>query len=50
VIWLNPEGKSLWNMGDAEMDRFAPYCTHAFVCNSLRGLERAVSKMLRAAM
>lgn len=50
VIWLNPEGKSLWSMGDAEMDRFAPYCTHAFVCNSLRGLERAVSKMLRAAM
>ena len=50
VIWLNPEGKSLWNMGDAEMDRFSPYCTHAFVCNSLRNLERVVSKMLRAAM
>lgn len=50
VIWLNPEGKSLWNTGDAEMDRFAPYCTQAYVCNSLRNLERVVSKMLRAAM
>jgi uncharacterized protein len=50
VIWLNPEGKSLWNTGDAEMDRFAPYCTHAFVCNSLGTLERVISKMLRAAM
>ncbi|HIF08734.1 MAG TPA: VWA domain-containing protein [Sneathiellales bacterium] len=50
VIWLNPEGKSLWTTGDAEMASFAPYCTHAFVCNSLATLERVISKMLRAAM
>jgi hypothetical protein len=50
VIWLNPEGKSLWSTGDAEMARFTPHCSHAFVCNSLATLERVISKMLRAAM
>ena len=47
LIWLNPEPKSSWTLGDAEMQRYAPACTQAQVCNSLAQLERVVSNLLR---
>ena len=47
VIWLNPEPKSAWTVGDAEMNKYAPACHQAEVCNSLQHLERVVSNLLR---
>ena len=26
VIWLNPEGRTLWGTGDSDMHRYAPHC------------------------
>lgn len=49
VIWLNPEGKSMWNSGDSEMKRLQPYCDSAKTCASLKDLERVVSELLRHA-
>ena len=48
VIWLNPEPKSMWNSGDSEMRRLAPYCDTAVTCASLKDLERVVSGLLRS--
>jgi len=49
VIWLNPEGRSMWNSGDSEMKRLQPYCDQAATCASLKDLERVVSELLRHA-
>ncbi|MDE1173287.1 MAG: VWA domain-containing protein [Parvibaculaceae bacterium] len=49
VIWLNPEGKSLWNTGDSEMRALSPYCDRTVSCSTIRGLERVVSDLLRSA-
>jgi uncharacterized protein with von Willebrand factor type A (vWA) domain len=49
VIWLNPEPKSSWTVGDAEMKKYAPACHQAEVCNSLTHLERVVANLLRSA-
>lgn len=49
VIWLNPEGKALWNTGDSEMRRLSPYCDRAVTCSTIKGLERMVSDLLRGA-
>jgi len=50
VIWLNPEGKSLWNTGDSEMRKLSPHCDKAVACSSLNDLERVVSEILRTAV
>ncbi|MDA0979149.1 MAG: VWA domain-containing protein [Proteobacteria bacterium] len=47
VIWLNPEPRSSWVVGDAEMKKYAPCCHQTEVCNSLMHLERVVSNLLR---
>lgn len=49
VIWLNPEPKSFWNMGDSEMPKYLSACHQAQVCNSLAHLERVVDDILRNA-
>ena len=49
VIWLNPEPKSAWTVGDAEMKKYAPCCHQTEVCNSLMHLERVVANLLRLA-
>ena len=49
VIWLNPEPKMSWTVGDAEMKKYASCCHQAEVCNSLTHLERVVSNLLRSA-
>ncbi len=48
VIWLNPEPKMSWTVGDAEMKKYAPCCHQTEVCNSLVHLERVVSNLLRS--
>ncbi len=49
VIWLNPEPKMSWTVGDAEMKKYAPCCHQVEVCNSLVHLERVVANLLRSA-
>ncbi len=49
LIWLNPEPKMSWTVGDAEMKKYAPCCHQVEVCNSLIHLERVVSNLLRFA-
>jgi len=49
VIWLNPEPKSSWVVGDAEMKKYSPNCHQTEVCNSLTHLERVVSNLLKSA-
>lgn len=49
LIWLNPEPRSSWNQGDAEMRKYLPACHQAEVCNSLIHLERVAGNLLRNA-
>jgi len=49
VIWLNPEPRTLWGLGDSEMPAFLPACNRAEVCNTLKDLERVVGDLLRFA-
>jgi len=47
VIWLNPEPRNAWNVGDSEMRRYGAYCHQVDECNSLMHLERIVGNLLR---
>lgn len=47
LIWLNPESRNTWNVGDAEMRRYGAYCHQVEECNSLMHLERIVGNLLR---
>jgi uncharacterized protein with von Willebrand factor type A (vWA) domain len=47
LIWLNPEPRNSWNVGDAEMKKYTAYCHQAEECNSLMHLERIVGNLLR---
>ena len=47
VIWLNPESRNTWNVGDAEMRKYTPYVHQADECNSLMHLERIVGNLLK---
>ena len=49
LIWLNPEPRSNWQVGDAEMRKYSAYCHQAEVCNSLMHLERVVGNLLKFA-
>ena len=49
VIWLNPEPRTHWRAGDAEMRAYAPYCTMVEECNSLNHLERVVNQLMTRA-
>ena len=48
VIWLNPEPRAMWNTGDSEMRRYAPFCHQVEECGTLAQLERFVSRLLRS--
>jgi uncharacterized protein with von Willebrand factor type A (vWA) domain len=47
LIWLNPESRTSWTVGDAEMRKYAAYCHQVEECNSLMHLERIVGNLLR---
>lgn len=49
LIWLNPEPRNTWNVGDAIMRNYTPYVHQAEECNSLVHLERVVSNILKTA-
>ena len=46
VLWLNPEPKAQWRVGDAEMQRFLPFCLRAESCNSVQELARFADQLL----
>lgn len=48
VVWLNPEPRSFWSLGDSEIPRYAPCCDSVRECGSLVQLERAIDSLLRS--
>jgi uncharacterized protein len=42
LIWLNPESRMTWGIGDSEMPRYAPYCHVAEECRSINQLYKIV--------
>lgn len=42
LIWLNPEGRMTWGIGDSEMPRYAPYCHVAEECRSINQVYKIV--------
>jgi uncharacterized protein len=42
VIWLNPESRITWGVGDSEMPRYVPYCDAAEECRSINQLYKIV--------
>ena len=48
IIWLNPESRNAWTVGDAEMRRYSAYCHQVEECNSLAHLERVVGNLLKS--
>ncbi len=50
VIWLNPESRAFWQIGDSEMLRLATACDRVDTCRSLRQLERVVGELMRSAV
>ena len=47
VIWLNPESKGSWSVGDSEMDKYLTAVHYSNSCQSLRHLETVISELLR---
>ena len=50
VIWMNPEGRTLWGTGDSEMDRYEAYVDLARTTNTLKHLERIIDDLLKRAV
>ena len=46
LVWLNPEGRSLWGTGDSEMLRYQPHCAVLSHMSTLKDLERAIDDVL----
>jgi uncharacterized protein with von Willebrand factor type A (vWA) domain len=42
LIWLNPESRMTWGIGDSEMPRYAAYCDVAEECRSINQLYKIV--------
>ncbi len=42
LIWLNPESRMTWGIGDSEMPRYTPYCHAAEECRSIYQLYKIV--------
>jgi uncharacterized protein len=42
LIWLNPESRMTWGVGDSEMPRYVPHCDVAEECRSISQLYKIV--------
>ena len=42
LIWLNPESRMTWGVGDSEMPRYVPHCDVAEECRSINQLYKVV--------
>jgi len=50
VIWLNPESRGFWTVGDSEMPRLSTACDRVDTCRTLRHLERVIGELMRTAV
>jgi uncharacterized protein with von Willebrand factor type A (vWA) domain len=48
LVWLNPEGRLMWGLGDSEMPRYATFCNLVRQCATAQQLERAISDIVAA--
>ena len=46
VIWLNPEARAGWRLGDSVMHEYMPYCDEVHECRNTRQLMRIVDNIL----
>lgn len=46
VIWLNPESRASWRLGDSVMHEYMPYCEETHECRNARQLTRIVDNIL----
>ncbi|MEL6861767.1 MAG: VWA domain-containing protein [Pseudomonadota bacterium] len=46
VIWLTPEGESMWGSGDSELPRYRPYCNTMKHVTTVKDLERILDEAL----
>ena len=46
VIWLTPEGESLWGSGDSELPRYRPHCHTMKQVTTIKDLERILDEAL----
>jgi uncharacterized protein with von Willebrand factor type A (vWA) domain len=42
LIWLNPENRITWGVGDSEMPRYLPYCDVAEECRNINQLYKVI--------
>ena len=49
VVWLNPEPRSFWGIGDSEMPRYLPHIDVARTVRSLSDLDRAIDLTMKRA-
>jgi uncharacterized protein with von Willebrand factor type A (vWA) domain len=46
LIWLNPESRMTWGVGDSEMPRYAPYCKVAEECRNIGQLYNLIEAIV----
>jgi hypothetical protein len=46
IIWLNPEAKAAWRLGDSVMHDYMPYCEEVHECRNARQLIAVVDKLI----
>jgi uncharacterized protein with von Willebrand factor type A (vWA) domain len=46
TIWINPEARIQWGIGDSDMWKYEPYCSDILRANTLKELTAAVDKLL----
>lgn len=44
LVWLNPEQRGNWGLGDSEMPRYMEYCQRVEECRNMRQLYRIVGR------
>lgn len=46
LIWLNPESRLTWGLGDSEMPRYIPYCDLVEECRNIRQLYTVIDRLV----
>jgi len=46
LIWLNPESRMTWGVGDSEMPRYSPYCDVAEECRNISQLHNVIEMIV----
>ncbi|MEW5724631.1 MAG: VWA domain-containing protein, partial [Thermodesulfobacteriota bacterium] len=46
LIWLNPEPRANWRLGDSVMRIYQPYCTRVAECGNLKQLSTIIEENL----